>query len=158
MKLADFVSQEAIVVNITATDRDTVIETMIDALIKSGAAPKEVQPELIKEILDREKKGSTGFGKGVAVPHVKHTEIPKMVAAIGVSQEGIDFKALDKQPVYSVVLLLSPKDEPESHLQAMETVFGHLQNEMFRRFLRQATTSEAVVELIHEADANKIQG
>jgi mannitol/fructose-specific phosphotransferase system IIA component (Ntr-type) len=109
-------------------------------------------------IIDREKHGSTGFGKGVAVPHVKHEKIKKMVATIGVSQAGVDFNALDKAPVYSVVLLLSPKDRPDEHLQAMENIFSNLQKDMFRRFLRQSTTQEQIVELLQEADAQQLQG
>jgi len=157
MKLSDFVVSEAILTNLEPVDRDTVIGELVDALIASGAAPKTLRDDLIAQILVREKRGSTGFGKGVAVPHVKHAKIKKMSAAVGVSQKGIDFNALDKQPVYSVVLLLSPEDEPESHLQAMNNIFTNLQKDTFRRFLRQATKTEDVTELLHEADTQQIQ-
>jgi mannitol/fructose-specific phosphotransferase system IIA component (Ntr-type) len=73
---------------------------------------------------------------------------------VGLSKEGIDFKSLDKQPVYSVILLISPENNPESHLKAMENVFGHLQKEKFRSFLRQADSPEEVEDLLREADEN----
>ncbi|HWB19354.1 MAG TPA: PTS sugar transporter subunit IIA, partial [Phycisphaerales bacterium] len=98
-------------------------------------------------------RGSTGFGHGVAVPHVKHTSIKKMAVAVGVSRQGVDFNALDRQPVYSIFLLLSPDDKPEDHLDAMEVIFGNLSQESFRRFLRQAATQEDIVTLLEEADA-----
>jgi PTS system nitrogen regulatory IIA component len=75
-----------------------------------------------------------------------------VVAAIGQSSRGIDFLALDKQPVYSVILLISPVDDPDKHLQAMECVFKHLQHERFRKFLRQCRTTEQVEDLLTEAD------
>ena len=94
------------------------------------------------------------MGKGVAVPHAKHPVIKNMVAVVGLSSSGIDFSALDKQPVYSVILLISPVDEPDKHLQAMENIFKHLQNEKFRKFLRQCQTSEQIEDLLREADEN----
>jgi mannitol/fructose-specific phosphotransferase system IIA component (Ntr-type) len=106
-------------------------------------------------LIRREQNGSTGFGKGVAVPHVKHPRVSRMVGTIGRSVQGIDFAALDHQPVYSVVLLLSPENQPQQHLQAMNIVFSNLQKDIFRRFLRQATTREAIVDLLEEADQGK---
>ena len=99
----------------------------------------------------------TGFGKGVAVPHVKSEKIKKIVATIGVSSRGVDFNALDKAPVYSVVLLISPVDAPDQHLQAMENIFRNLQKDTFRRFLRQATTDKEILDLIEEADTHQLQ-
>ncbi|NJL31441.1 MAG: PTS sugar transporter subunit IIA [Phycisphaerales bacterium] len=157
MKLQEFVIQSAIIPQLKSQERDGVIQELVDALIEAGAAPAAIKGELVKLILDREKKGSTGFGKGVAVPHVKHTKIKKMAAGIGISQKGIDFHALDKAPVFSVVLLLSPQDKPNEHLQAMEIVFANLQKDQFRRFLRQAGTVNEVLELLAEADGHQIQ-
>jgi len=158
MKLADFVLPQAVVPELEGTDRDAVIRELVEALVQAGAAPASIEQDLIREILSREKKGSTGFGRGVAVPHVKHEKVERMAAAIGVAPNGIDFNALDKQPVYSVVLLLSPTDQAEQHLQAMESIFSHLQREIFRKFLRQASTQDQVLELIQEADSQKLQG
>jgi mannitol/fructose-specific phosphotransferase system IIA component (Ntr-type) len=158
MKLSDFIVSEAIVPQLEATERDAAINELVDSVIKAGVADASIREELIKAILEREKKGSTGFGKGVAVPHVKHVKITKMAATIGVSQKGVDFNALDKEPVYSVVLLLSPLDKPDDHLQAMENIFSNLQKDTFRRFLRQATTTEEVTDLLHEADTQQLTG
>lgn len=158
MRLCDFVITEAIVPNLRSADRDEALRELIDALLEAGAAPKTLRDELIKMLIDRENRGSTGFGKGVAVPHVKHKKIKKMAAAIGVCQHGIEFNALDRQPVFSIVLLLSPEDKPDEHLQAMENIFSNLQKDTFRRFLRQASTVEAVQDLMHEADTQQLQG
>ena len=156
MKLLDFVLPDALIPELKATGRDDVIAELVDAVIAAKGLPADLRDTVIEEIISREKHGSTGFGKGVAVPHVKHEKITKMVSAIGVSQPGVDFNALDKEPVYSVVLLLSPIDKPDEHLQAMENIFSNLQKDNFRRFLRQSSTAEAIKDLLHEADTQQL--
>ena len=89
------------------------------------------------------------------MPHVKHPRVKQMVGAVGRSAGGIDFAALDHQPVYSIFLLLSPENAPQQHLQAMNIVFSNLQKDTFRRFLRQADTREGITELLDEADSGK---
>lgn len=155
MRLGQIIHDDAIVARLASRERDGVIHELVDALIRSGAAAATLREELINRVLDREKRGSTGFGKGVAVPHVKHRSVARMAAAVGLSPSGIDFNALDKQPVYTVFLLLSPEDRPEDHLQAMEAIFKNLSHETFRRFLRQASTLEDVKTLLTEADAQQ---
>jgi len=152
MKLADFIVKDAIIPELKAAERDGVIRELVQALAAAKAiAPGDVDV-IVKAIVDREKHGSTGFGKGVAVPHVKHPAIKKQMGAIGRSTVGVDFAALDQAPVYSVFLLLSPPNNPDAHLQAMEKIFRGLQDDMFRRFLRQSDTRQKIVELIEEAD------
>ena len=84
MKWHEFVVPEAMIPELKSTDRDEAITELVDALVTAGAAPTELREELIEQIIEREKHGSTGFGKGVAVPHVKHESITQMAAAIGV--------------------------------------------------------------------------
>ncbi|HWL92006.1 MAG TPA: PTS sugar transporter subunit IIA [Phycisphaerae bacterium] len=153
MKLADFIVTDAIVANLKSTDRNGVIRELVESLAAAGAIPEADVDVVAKAAIQRENQGSTGFGKGVAVPHVKHGQVPRIMAAIGRSEAGVDFAALDRAPVYTVVLLLSPPNSPEGHLQAMENIFRHLQRDNFRRFLRQAETREAIIDLLKEADA-----
>ena len=155
MKLRDFIVTEAIVPELKATDRDGVIRELVTALATAGALGEQATEDVVAALIKREQNGSTGFGKGVAVPHVKHAKVSRMVGTIGRSVSGVDFAALDHQPVYSVVLLLSPENQPQQHLQAMNIVFSNLQKDMFRRFLRQSATREAITELLDEADQGK---
>ena len=155
MKFSEFIVKEAIKPELEAKDRDGVLSELVNALADAGAVPKAAVDEVLAALIKREKNGSTGFGKGVAVPHVKHPKVKKMAGTIGRSVGGIDFAALDHQPVYSVVLLLSPDNQPQQHLQAMNIVFTNLQKDTFRKFLRQSTTPEAIAELLDEADQGK---
>lgn len=152
MKLSEIIIKDASIANLVAKDRDGVIKEMVMKLVEVGSIKKVDANDIVKAIIKREKQGSTGFGKGVAVPHVKHKSSKKLLACIGRSSEGVDFAALDRAPVYIVVLLLSPPDNPEEHLQAMETIFKHLQRDTFRKFLRQSETVEQINDLVDEAD------
>jgi len=155
MKLRDFIVTQAIVPELTATDRDGAIRELVGSLAAAGAVPQSSVDDVVAALVKREQNGSTGFGKGVAVPHVKHPKVKAMAGTIGRSVNGIDFAALDHQPVYTIVLLLSPENQPQQHLQAMNIVFSNLQKDMFRRWLRGAETREAIIELLDDADQGK---
>ncbi|MHC4365270.1 MAG: PTS sugar transporter subunit IIA [Planctomycetota bacterium] len=154
MKFADFVCFDAIVPELTAKDRDGVIAELVSQLDKAGRLGKGHRQEIIKAMIKREKEASTGMGKGVAVPHVKHKAVKNVVAAVGQTSTGMDFSSLDKKLVYSVILLVIPADNPDRHLQAMENIFKHLQQDRFLKFLRQSQTAEQIEDLLREADEN----
>jgi PTS system nitrogen regulatory IIA component len=155
MKLREFIVTEAITPQLAATDRDGAVRELIAALAQAGALPDDAVDEVVAAVIKREQNGSTGFGKGVAVPHVKHSKVKRMAGTIGRSPGGIDFAALDHQPVYMIFLLLSPENQPQQHLQAMNIVFSNLQKDMFRRYLRQSETRDGIVDLLDEADQGK---
>ena len=153
MKLRDFIVTSAIIADLKANDRDGAIAELVQSLADAGHVPRSKVDDVISAVLARERVATTGMGKGVAMPHAKHPAVKKVTATIGRSADGIDFNALDQAPVYSVVLLLSPPDAPEQHLQAMETIFRHLQRDNFRRFMRQASDKREIIDLVAEADA-----
>ena len=155
MKLRDFVITDSIVADLGATDRNDAIRELVTSLASAGAIPEDAVEDIVAALIKREQNGSTGFGKGVAVPHVKHPKIKKMAGTIGRSGSGIDFAALDHQPVYSIVHLLSPENQPQQHLQAMNIIFSNLQKDIFRRFLRQSATRQSIIDLLDEADQGK---
>ena len=148
MKLSDFVCEDAIIPELKSAGRDEVIAELVLALEKAGAIKKGNRSEVVDSVISRENEASTGIGKGVAVPHTKHASVKDVIVAIGCSSDGIDFSSLDKQPVYSVILLLSPADNADKHLRAMENIFKNLQSDDFRSFLRQAQTVEQVKDAI----------
>jgi len=152
MKLLDIIIGDAVVPCLKGKTRDEVIEELVESLAEAGAVSKQKVKDIIKAILTREAQATTGIGKGVALPHAKIKGVKSPIATIGCSAEGIDFASLDSKPVYSVILLLSSPDNPDEHLQAMETIFKHVQRDIFRKFLRQSESREAVIDLIQEAD------
>lgn len=151
MKLTEFIVTDALVPELKASTRDGVLRELVASLAAAGTIEAEAVDDIVTALVKREQNGSTGFGKGVAVPHVKHPAIKKMSGTIGRSVSGVDFSALDSQPVYSVVLLLSPEHQPQQHLHAMNVVFSNLQEDIFRKFLRQCDSREKMVDLLDEA-------
>ena len=156
MKLLEIIQRDAIAPELEATSRDGAIGKLVDMLIAAGNLPADRRDECVKAVTKREKRGSTGFGHGVAVPHAKMSGLDTAVAALGNVPAGVDFNALDRGDVHSIVLLLSPEDHPEAHLEAMEVIFGNLSQETFRRFLRQAESTDQIITLLEEADASQL--
>jgi len=152
MKLSDFFVSDAVIPELQATYRNGVIRELMASLAAATGLDEAQAAAISKAVIARENQGSTGFGKGVAVPHVKHPAVKRIMATIGRSSAGVYFAALDRAPVYIVVLLLSPPDNPDQHLASMENIFRHLQRDNFRRFLRQASTKEEINDNIREAD------
>ena len=152
MKLSDIIIGDAVVPCLKGTTRDEVIGELVESLAETGAVSTQKVKDIIKAILTREAQATTGIGKGVALPHAKLKGITTPIATIGCSADGLDFSSLDSKPVYSVILLLSSPDNPDEHLQAMETIFKHVQRDIFRKFLRQSESREAVIDLLKEAD------
>ena len=154
MKFADFVSSEAIRARLAAEDKEGVIREMIGALLEADRiTPGEVD-SIVKAIMKREELGSTGIGRGVAVPHTKHPSVGRLVGTVAVSHEGIDFNSLDGEKVQLFFLLISPPDRPGDHLRALENISRQLRDDTFCRFLKQATSAEDIKQLLEEADNN----
>lgn len=155
MKLSEIVVSDAVITELSNADRDAVVGELVDSLVHAGAIEKSQRDAVFNAIIERERRGSTGFGKGVAVPHVRHSQAERVSLAIGLSQRGVDFNSLDKQPVYTVFLLVSPANKHEEHLRAMEVIFKNLSMDTFRRFLRQASSKDEVISLLAEADGRQ---
>jgi fructose-specific phosphotransferase system IIA component len=155
MKFADFVSREAVRADLTADDKESVIREMTQALLDAGKISPAEYEGIIKAILKREELGSTGIGRGVAVPHTKHASVDRLIGTVGVSAEGVDFDSLDGEKVNLFFLLISPPDRPGDHLRALENVSRQLRDETFCKFLKQAKNAEEILQLLDEADNNQ---
>lgn len=155
MRLTEFVVKEAVVANLEATGKESAIRQMVGSLKKSGKFQSADEEAIIGAILKREELGSTGIGRGVAVPHTKHASVDSLVATVAICHKGLDFDSLDGDDVYILFLLVSPPDRPGDHLRGLETITRHLKNDDFCNFLRQSRTTDAVWELLSEADEGK---
>ncbi len=153
MKFADFVCSGAIRPQLQSDDKTSVIVELVGSLVEAGQITADDKAEIIDAVMKREELGSTGIGRGVAVPHTKHTVVDKLVGTVGVSKDGIDFNSLDGENVQLFFLLVSPPDRPGDHLRALENITRHLrENEMFLKFLKQSKTAEDIQQLLEEAD------
>jgi mannitol/fructose-specific phosphotransferase system IIA component (Ntr-type) len=157
MKLAEMIQPSSIIPELKSKERNGAIRELVEALASGGFIEVGGVEPLVRAIVKRERqKGTTGFGKGVAAPHAKLDGVPRVVAALGRSSRGLDFAALDGGRVYTVFLILSPTAQPEEHLRAMDQIFRHLQQEKFRKFLRQSDSVDKLYDLLKEADENPL--
>ena len=152
MKFSDFVVPDAIRANLTADDKEAVIRELAQALADAKRINPAEMESIVKAILKREELGSTGIGRGVAVPHTKHPSVDRLVGTIGVSPGGVDFDSLDGEKVQLFFLLISPPDRPGDHLRALENISRQLRDDTFCKFLKQAKSPEDIRHLLEEAD------
>src|SRR5438105_10871749 len=158
MKFADFVCRESVSTELTSFDKESVIREMVKTLLERGHISAGEFESIIKAIMKREELGSTGIGRGVAVPHTKHASVSRLVGTVAISQAGVDFDSLDGEKVQLFFLLISPPDRPGDHLRALENISRQLRNDTFCRFLKQAKSAEEIRQLLEEADSNQFGG
>ncbi len=152
MKLTDFVVKEAILPDIQSTKKEDAIREIVCSLINAQKVNHKDIEGIMKALVKREQLGSTGIGKGVAVPHTKHESITSLIGTVARSKRGIEFDSLDGEPVYIVFLLLSPNDSAGTHLAALERISTVIRNNDFRRFIREARGKAEMVEIIKDID------
>ncbi len=155
MKFCDFVSTEAIRSELSSVEKEDVIRELVGNLVEAGQIKAKDASSIVSAIIKREELGSTGIGRGIAVPHTKHPSVEKLVGTVGVSQEGVEFQSLDGEPVQLFFLLVSPPDRPGDHLRALENISRQLRDDMFCKFLKQSKTNEDIKTLLEEADNNQ---
>ena len=152
MRMSDFVVRDAIVAELPATNKEGVIREMVESLRAAGQFRGADLEDIIRAILKREFLGSTGIGRGVAIPHTKHNSVERLVGTVAISHKGIAFDSLDGEPVHVFVLLISPQDRPGDHLRALENVSRSLRDDNFVRALRSTNTRGQIIALLDKAE------
>ena len=148
MRMSDFVVRDAIVPALTANTKEGVIREIVESLRAAGVFKNTDIDDVVRAIQKREMLGSTGIGRGVAIPHTKHNSVERLLGTVAISRGGVTFDSLDGEPVFVFVLLISPQDRPGDHLRALENVSRTLRDDNFVRALRAAETREAIWALL----------
>ncbi|MBX3436495.1 MAG: PTS sugar transporter subunit IIA [Planctomycetaceae bacterium] len=156
MKLAEFVVEDAIITHLDVDSKEAAIREMVSSLCRAGRIAADHEEHIVAAIMKREELGSTGIGRGIAVPHTKHPSVESLVATIALAKDGVEFQSLDGENVYIMFLLISPPDRPGDHLRGLECISRHLKNEDFCNFLRQSKTAADVMELLREVDDERL--
>lgn len=143
--------------SLVADSRDAVFEEMGDLLIASRQIKADQRPFLLRALRKREQLASTGIGNGVAIPHIRTSIIPPggVAAALGVSEKGVSWGALDGRDVHIVFLIVrSDGGESDDHLEFLRWVAGLARDEDFRNFMREAQNKKAMKSLLRELGAD----
>lgn len=152
MSLTELLDENAILVNLKATQKQEVIEELAAALTASGRINDN--REVLQAVLEREKIMSTGIGKGVAIPHGKCKAVDSLVGVLGIKKEGVDFQSLDEQPVYLFFLLVSPLNVSGPHIRALAHISRLLRHDNLRKQLIAAEDPRDALALIAEEEEN----
>lgn len=151
MKIMDFLSRDAIVVDLKATDKRSAIIELIDVLENTKKVRKT--DEIINVVLEREKLGSTGIGQGVAIPHGKTDVLQEQMGVLGISRKGVEFNSLDGEIVHIIFLLVGPAEVAGQHLKALSRISRLFRDKFLRQAIKNATTTEDVVKIIQQERA-----
>jgi PTS system nitrogen regulatory IIA component len=146
MNLKKALSTETITLELTSTSKSEVIEEMVDLLLAAGRIKD--RKAALKAIVDREKKMSTGMQNGIAIPHGKSDSVDGLVAALGISKNGIDFESMDQQPARIFIMTLSPVNRTGPHIQFLAEISRLLNSPEAQERVLNATTKEELLEII----------
>ena len=141
-------SKEQIIPSLRATNRWEAIDELIANLVATGKLKPEHREAVTAAVRKRENSMSTGIGRGIGLPHASTDLISEVTGAFGRSSPGINFDALDGQPVNLVVLFLVPQGQIQKHLHAMADIARLLHKADFRQALDQAPDADAILQII----------
>ena len=147
---AQLIKSATIIESLEASSKPQILAEMLRAAVDSGRLTARSTTALKKKLAEREALGSTGIGNGVAVPHVKTGSVSELFMILGRSIEGVDYEAVDGQPVHTVFLLVAPSRQEESHLQSLRWIATLARNPDFRRFVRDAPGEKEIRALLYE--------
>jgi fructose-specific phosphotransferase system IIA component len=150
MILGQFIGQDFIVTQLASVKKSEVIEELIDCFVQNGVVTDKGQFK--KTIEEREKLQSTGIGGGVAIPHGRSDSVRELKVVFGRSVAGIDFEALDDQPVHLIFMIAAPKKIHREYLQIVAKIARLLKSKVMRQALLKANTTREVIELIRDFD------
>ncbi len=148
--LRNLIESAVIVPALVAREKVGAFKEVVDHLVGAGVLTKKASTSVHKQLLEREQQGSTGLGNGVAVPHIKDAGVKDMQMLLAVSQQGIEFDAIDGRPVQTLFLILAPGTAPELHLQVLRWISTLARNADFRRFVVGAKDEAELRDLLLE--------
>jgi PTS system fructose-specific IIC component len=154
MKFIDYVKPENIKLQLEGQTKEEVIEELVELLTESCCV--EDADTILDAVMAREREGSTGLEKGVAIPHAKSDAVSKLSIVIGISKEGIDFDALDGKRSHLFFLMVAPTSESGPHVQAIAKIVKMIKIERFRDRLLKAKSGDEVIETINMVENGEL--
>ena len=156
MTIMEFLDERAVTTGLAAHQgKEAVIQELVKLLVAAGSIKERDVNKLVQTLMKRESLGSTGIGQGVAIPHGKCDCVDRLVAAFGISRTGVNFDALDGEPVTIFFLLVAPEDSAGPHLKALARISRLLKDKHFRDSLRAAKDEKALAKIIRDEDERR---
>ncbi|NQT81456.1 PTS sugar transporter subunit IIA [bacterium] len=150
MYLYELLDKDSILISLESVTKDDVLEEMVNVLDSAGKIKN--RDTVLKAIVDRERIMTTGIGNGVAVPHCKTSAVDHLVAALGISREGIDFQSPDNQPAHLIFILVAEENNPGPHVRALARLAKLLSSKGVRDALLAARSPEDLLQTIKDKE------
>jgi len=150
VKLADILRESCVIADIKGITKREILFEMVETL-KRAKLIDDIDP-IVEVIMEREQLGSTGIGDGVAIPHGKMKTLNTILCVAGRSKEGVNFDAVDRQPVHIFFLVLAPEDSASLHLKVLSRISKVLRDQSFRKKMLTLTDAHDIYTNIIEAD------
>lgn len=153
MNLLDVFSEPHLLVDLEARDKTSAIQEIIQHLVQNETVDEDTGKKIEKAVNKREAGGTTGIGKGLAIPHSKECNaIDGVIGVLARSKEGIEYNSIDGGPVHLLFLVVSPESQAEHHLQIMRKIASLHRDEKTIRFFAQTDRIDSVKEILQEID------
>lgn len=156
MKITELLTKDTIQLDMSATSKATAIDELVEVLLSAGKINDKHQ--FREDINAREAHTSTGIGDGIAIPHAKSKAVKTPAIAFGRSQSGIDYDALDGKDSHLFFMIAAPVGANNEHLDTLARLSSMLMDESFRQALLQASSKDAVLNLIDQKEAEREEG
>ena len=151
VKITDHLSKELVCLDLKSSSKDEVLKELSSLIGKSENIKDEALTH--KALDEREKLGSTGIGKNVAIPHAKTDSSEKLTIAFGISRKGIDFESLDGESVNIFFVFASPLKDSQVYLKVLARISRLIRSEEFRNKLLSVKTPEEIIECIDREES-----
>ena len=152
MKVSQYLHRNHVLTGVPATDRDEAVRACIERLAAVGALPQKSVRTVVKGILEREEHGSTGIGRGIAIPHVKTKVIETPVVAYARLEAGVEYGATDGGRVSCLFFVLSPFAAAEEHVAILRWISRIARSEYYAKILANTTSADSLHDLFQEID------
>ncbi len=151
-KITDYMSKDLICLDLKGTNKIEVLKELNELLIKSGKIND--REKCLEALVNREKLGSTGIGKGVAIPHAKTEYADDLTIAFGMNKQGVNFNAVDEEKVNIFFVFVSPMKKSKIYLKILARISRLIRNEEFRKKLLNANDTKEILDLIDYEEKN----
>jgi fructose-specific phosphotransferase system IIA component len=152
MKISELLSKEVIIPDLKSTEKYDAIDELLN-LFSSDSRVEDLE-DVRRNVFEREKIMSTGVGKGFAVPHGKSDSIKEIIVAFGRSFNGVEFEALDNQPVYLIFLIVGRNDLVSQHIKLLSRISRMMNKDDFRNRLMSAANKDEIINIFIEEEKN----
>ncbi|MHC5209669.1 MAG: PTS sugar transporter subunit IIA [Planctomycetota bacterium] len=148
--LSEIFSVDSVLPDLAGRSKAEVLAEMVACAVSGGVLPKGRKAQALAALQEREERGSTALGRGIAIPHAKIPGLRRHAGLVARSLEGVDFRSIDGEPVHVFVLLVSPETRLDEHLATLRWISRVARDGDFVSFIRQARTPQEILDVLHE--------